>query len=132
MTDEERRHRDRRMAETSEDVWVSVLGAFDTLGALVGSQAATVERQTENLKNLATAIKERPTKRQALRALTIFNIAALLCLSLIGVFFYRELRQGQQYLVSCTAPGPNPPPDTGHECWDRLVGDSRERQGSSP
>lgn len=122
---------ERKMATDLSDVMIELLASVDAALDLTTRAANAAVANAEAVQIVAKGLRERPTKRQTLRALTIVNVTALIFLAAAGLFFYNELRQGQQYIVTCTAPGPNPPPMTGNDCWDRLVGNRRSATTTS-
>lgn len=88
----------RQMPENLGDVMFEILSAVDGALDLTRQSADAAWANSQAVLKLVEGLRERPTKQQALRAVTLLNGVALVILVLVGLLFYSELRQGQVFI----------------------------------
>jgi hypothetical protein len=111
---------ERDVARTDADA-AAMLTLSESIGDMVdvvvhiaGEMRAMDERRTVEVKEFATGMR----RLRMLTRLAGAGIALLLVMAWWNHSSLAASKSSNGLLVSCTTAGPNPPPDTGHACYD--------------
>lgn len=105
--------------------------AIVALQESIAIQTKNVDRMVESITLLADSVAKKPDRRDVVGLVAGISFVTLL---VVGAMFGTILRNQSKtrsiltngsvtlnLLTDCTTPGPNPPPDTGHACYDRSL-----------